>query len=185
MTKYKASTPETEVSGRALLAYFQVFRYNMIQPLLVEYDLHNIDPKKWYPQQRVLDMYAALVDNHNNASENFVSVGMRLIENAEFPPTSNRATVTRVEDALQSLDAFYQISHRNTGGEKWTVTMTGSSAAKVRVDDPYPKDIAYGIIWGLMKRFLPVGTYFTVTPLNSAGLMTDADPVTYEVVWEV
>jgi hypothetical protein len=107
----EALSPNVEVIGRAILATIAGLEKD-IHPLLEEHGISEIHPDEWYPQQLWLDVLEAISEGWGSrgAIMDLVSVGMRIPENALWPPE-----VDNVEAALFSIDVAYKMNHR--GGE--------------------------------------------------------------------
>lgn len=176
MRKLVASTPQAEIKGVILKSLFQCIKYDELSTLLKKYDLESLDTEEWYPQQLLLDIYKDIAEQNVNVSENLVSIGMKIMEAAAFPPMINS-----VEDALSGLHFAYNADHRYHTETGWIVELAGPGKALMTADNPYPDDQHYGLLWGLVKRFSPQGTRFTVIRM----LQEDPDANTvFEIKWD-
>jgi hypothetical protein len=177
LRKLVASTPQAEIKGTILQAFFQCITHSELVPILKKYNLENLDPERWYPQQLMLDIYRDIEEHQFNVTENFVSVGMKIMDLAAFPPS-----VSSVEDALPGLRIAYNMDHRNHTETGWIVDFVEPGKVMMVADNPYPDDQHYGLLWSLVRRFSPKGTGFSVTPQPHDN--PDENTV-FEIKWDV
>jgi hypothetical protein len=163
------SSPDAVVAGVAVLALTQSIQFDEILPIATKHGLDQVDPEKWYSEQKLLDFLKDL-ETSPNTSANFVSIGIKVFETMPMPPEINS-----LEVFLRALPSMLEMMSRNTVGIQ---TKVGNHTAIVSNTSPYPDDIVYGELWGVAKRFSPDN--FTVKPLPK----TTFDAVTqYEVTW--
>ncbi len=177
MRKLIASTPQAELKGAILKSFLECFKYDEISAILQKYHLESLDPERWYPQQLMLDIYRDIEERKVNVSENFVSVGMKIIEFAAFPPEVNS-----VESALPGLRIAYNMDHRNQTESGWIVDLAEPGKAFMTADNPYPDDQHYGLLWALVRRFKPPKAEFAVTRIPHDD--PDANTI-FEIKWEM
>src|SRR5258708_25855368 len=70
--KYVASSGEAEILGVSLIAMLENLRAADIRPILESYGLDEVEPKKWYPQQLILDVHRAIAESKIYAVDNLV-----------------------------------------------------------------------------------------------------------------
>lgn len=156
MKKYQASTPEAEVIGAALLAYNEALTYGEFKHILEEHDLSNIDPEAWYPQQLTLDIQKA-ISKTPGGIQMLVSIGMKIIETAQFPPMES------LEDAIGAFAASYPMNFRNQADDDVIIgKKVEDGKIKVVNKSPHSDDMIYGYVYALVHRFKPEGTHPTV-----------------------
>ena len=177
MRKLVASTPKAELKGAVMNSLFLTIKYDEIAAILEKYDLEDLDPEQWYPQQLMLDVYRDIEERKFNVGENLVSIGMKIMEVAAFPPA-----VDSVEKALPGLLIAYNTDHRYHTEKGWIVDVVRPGKAFMTADNPYPDDQHYGLLWALVRRFSPEGTQFTVTRIPPDD--PDGNTV-FEIEWEV
>ncbi len=150
-----------------------------IRPILEKHNLLNVDANAWYPHQPLLDCYRDIAEGGFQGMMNLVSIGMRIPEDAIFPPGIND-----VPTALESINIAYQMQHR--GGEIGYYRAVHLSPREIMMQchNPYPSDFDYGIIYAMVKRFRPKGAQFLVRR-NDAGpsRLKGADMCQYFVTW--
>ncbi len=175
MYRFVASTPKSEVSGKAMQAFTEAMVKEEILPVLKDHGITELDANHWYSHQFWLDILRDIAERKVNVSEYFVAIGMKVIDTAAFPPM-----ISSLENALQSLPVAYQLDHRNQSEKGWIVELAAPRKAIIVAENPYPDDVDYGVVWALVRRFRPKGIQFTVRRITPDA--PDADP-TYEVVW--
>jgi hypothetical protein len=172
-----ASATENKTLGASIRPVFDAMG-DEVRDVVIDHHLASLDPKTWYPQQEYLDVFNDIYERDFNVMHNMVAIGMRVLESATFPPGVNT-----LEEALGSLDAYYHLNNKDkTGG--WDVTIKGKQATCVSTT-PFPADFEYGLIYALVRRFLPKKHTFTVTYDGSDLIHKGIDaPCTYQVVWK-
>jgi hypothetical protein len=175
MRRFVASNPDVEVKSSLISSFFNSVKYEEIRPFIQHYNLDELSDKEWHPQQKLLDLFRDISENKINVSENLVSVGMKVVETAAFPPTINS-----VESALEGLRIAYNLDHRNHTEKGWIVEIILPGKAIMIADNPYPADQHYGLLWALMRRFKPHNTEFSVSQKPLAN--PDDNPV-FELNW--
>lgn len=169
------TTPEAEILGVSIQAYIRSLMYDDIKHLLIEYDLQDIEPRKWYPFQLILNVLRDIHQDPTNTTEKLVSVGMKI---AELVPVAEG--VNSVFSFLESFQVGYLKQHRNITEAGWSVQLIEPEHLQVTYDGPYPDDMCYGIVWGAFKRFRTPKTQFTVTIENKEN---DNAPTVFDATW--
>ena len=108
-----------------------------------------------------------------------VSIGMKIPHTAVFPPG-----IDSIESGLNSIDVVHHMNHR--GGEIGVYQATTVSEQQIDVlcRKPYPDNFDYRIIYGLARRFCPVGYSAAVYHDDSAPCREHgADSCLYHVKW--
>jgi len=174
MRKYISISPNAELIGAALLALMKNLRHEEIEPLLKKYDLETVDPHKWYPEQKILNLLKEIEDGQTNVSENLVAIGMKSFETIPLPPEINS-----IEAFLNSYGVRQTATTRNTGAVLVS-KVVGPNHGQVINDTPYPDDLIYGYLWSAAKHLLPPGTKFSVRPQASS----EPDGAsTFDITW--
>lgn len=177
MAEYIAFDPHVEVLGAVLLTFFSAAGEN-IQPVLAKHGITHVEPKGWYPQQEILNIYREIA-HHPSGMFDLVSIGMCIPEEAVFPPGINS-----VESAMQALDVAYHMNHRGGDIGYYHASQVGPNHVMVECRNPYPSDFDYGVLYGLTRRFRPSHTGFTVRRDESMpSRKHGADSCTYHVTW--
>jgi hypothetical protein len=156
---YQTFGPDAEVLGQAMVAFVASINFNNFQHILQQHGLSDIDSSKWYPQQVWLDVFNDMVAERN-ASNNFVSIGMKVVETMVTPPGVEAIPF------LEMMKGFGENSYRanNRGADIGYITTEVVSDNHVIMHDatPYPDDFVYGAYYAMARRFLPKGTTFIV-----------------------
>ncbi len=144
---YRASTPDAEYLGAILTTLTQNLRADVIQPVLKKHNLEDIQPDKWYPQQPILDVLREIEQHYT--FEELVAIGMKVMEVAPLPPN-----IHDIETALDTFDAGHHTTTRNIHPEE-SIKVEKLSPTHIRVisNVPTPAFLAYGTIWGFVRRF--------------------------------
>lgn len=181
MAQFVAHHHTAEVSGSSMLPIIQSIG-EIAAPVLHAHHLDHVQPDEWYPQQEFLDVFYDLSQGSYQATFNLVAVGMRIGDQAQFPPE-----VDSIEAILHTLDASYHRNNRDQVGG-WDVYATAPNEMICISSTPYPADLEYGMVYSLVRRFRPVGVNFTVyhepdiegEPNRKNG----GDRCMYRVVWD-
>jgi hypothetical protein len=176
--KYVASSPDVKLVGGVLLALQQETGVDDIKPLLQTYDLSEIDPNQWYPQQLLLDFYKAIAEMKFNSKQNLTGIGIQFMSTIPIDPK-----VKTFKEAIEFITASIGTYNQNVPEEeKFTVPVYREGYAIVISNMPYPDDVLYGYIWAIAKRFCLSDGGFSVRYIDNPD--PDQHPgVAYEVTW--
>jgi hypothetical protein len=178
MAQFIAFDPKVEAIGQAVMASLAGMG-EAAKPFLKAHGLDDIQLAQWYLQQNWLDFLKDLADKKINAMPDMVSIGLKIPENALFPPEINS-----IPTALTALDVAYHMNHRNGEIGHYRAEVIGDSAIDMVCENPYPCDFDYGIIYGMVRRFRPTGVPFTVRHDDEAPCRKKGgDSCTYHVTW--
>lgn len=177
MKKLIASTPNAEVLGESILGYLNCVRHAEIQPILDKYGLEDIQARKWYSHQMMLNVLRDISEDNSIVTESLIAIGIKIMEIATVPPT-----ITSVDAILPSLATVYRQHHRNVTELGWLYRPLGPGHVLMTHDGPYPDDQSYGIIYGAVKRFKPKDATFSVTLRLSKHADNDS---MFDVQWDV
>ncbi len=149
MKKYQASTPEALVIGAALQAYENAILYEDFRPILEEYGLTEIDPETWYPQQLTLDIQRK-IKSMPNGQQMLVSIGMKIIDSAVFPPMDS------LEQAVEAFAASYPMNFKHQAEED-VIRAQFVEEGRIEVYNcsPHSDEMVYGYVYALARRFAP------------------------------
>ncbi|MEM6284734.1 MAG: hypothetical protein AAF787_21270 [Chloroflexota bacterium] len=181
--KYVAGE-DSKISGFAMQAFQKSISADQIMPTFERvmkdygYESTDIDMAGWYPLQMYFDICKDLLDTSGDALI-LVSIGMKVIESAQFPPEINSIAtgMTLLKDThhlnLQNVpehDGYHSLKI-----EDKQVTFVEQTA--------FPHDVMYGYIYGLSKRYAEEGT----VPIVEREYLNDDDPDSdgahYTVSW--
>lgn len=152
--------PGVEVLGAAASAIFNHLLGDEVMESLRKHGVDQLQPDQWYSVDKFIEVFADWFRNPSNTSNQLVSVGMAIIDNAVLPPEMETAPL---EQKLFLLGALHQINHRNGDPGSYQIEQVGEKHIKYTTNTPYPDDMIYGYIYGVARRFLPRGTRFTVS----------------------
>ena len=179
MTQFIAFDPNTEVNGATIMSITDGLGASA-GSVLTTHGLHNLQADQWYPQQLWLDAFRDIAATSVNAMLDLVNIGMKIPENALFPPD-----IKSIQSALESIDVAYRMNHR--GGEigSYQCISVGHSQMDMVCRNPYPCDFDYGLIYSMVRRFRPLKTQFVVQHDDTAPCRKKgADSCIYHVTWQ-
>lgn len=179
----EAFDPETEVSGRAMLALLECIVADEITPILQKHgiDQDSLKADDWYPLQRWLDVLSDIKNVKDFQSTlNLVDIGRTYAKTAYLADNINS-----LEDALIAINDTYQLNHRNGYAGEMVIIIMGPGHLQVVDHTPYPGNFTYGMIYGLAHRFrpegvLPIVRHDDTQPCRERG----DDSCTFDVTWE-
>jgi hypothetical protein len=175
MRKLVAHSFDAKISGRLVMAFTQSLYRHEIQPILEKYDLEPTDPEAWYPQQHLLNVFRDIEDGNTNVSQNLIAIGMKGAETAAYPPD-----VHSVEAALKALPRIHEMNHRNIPnvGREYVIKIMGERHVQITNRSPYPNDVLYGFVWGIVKWFHVKTGQFQICVLDR-----EAEDATFDITW--
>ena len=160
--------PEVLLRGQVFLSIVQSINFfdfeSVVNTWLAESKIGTIDPAAWYPRQEWLNLLKKL-EKYSNTSENQVSIGVKVIENAELPPD---LMITDVADAINILIMVYVNEQKNLpeGDTGYEVRKVDEKTYEILDTNPYLFHVNYGYIWGILRRFLKTDFSLTHEYLN-------------------
>lgn len=182
MAQFVSYDPSVKVNGQTIMSVVNAMEFGRETRLsiLKKHGLENIDPEKWYDQQKWLDAFKEI---YNIIGENTLYIiGKAIPANAKFPPE-----IDSLEKALNAIDMAYHMNH--TKGEIGSYKVTEFDASKKQAvmvcDNPYPSDFDRGIITTMLVRFKPKGsTKYSVTlDTTKETRLKGANSCTYIINW--
>lgn len=147
--RYVAFDPNTEILGAMLQGTVYSMEREALLPLLRKHGFEHIELDKWYPLQRVLDLFTDIV-NQDGGMFNMVAIGMKAGEVFQFPPE-----ITSFEQCLEMADTLNRAVYRNGDPGTIRAEKLGERHYRVHVHLPFPQDLHYGIWWAVAKRLVP------------------------------
>jgi hypothetical protein len=149
----QAVPANVEVVGQSLLAILNALELikTQAQKLLADHGIPKIEPEGWYSMRHAIAAIDAIEQKIGPVTMR--AVGRKVPEHARFPPE-----VRTLREALQVLDAAYQMNHRghqhgNIGG--YHFEPTGDRAGRMVCDTPYSCNFDHGVIEAICERFRP------------------------------
>lgn len=176
--------PKLEVAGMTVTSFIDNLASNNIKELVERHGLDNIDSEKWYPVQKVFDLFNEIVESQSGNTQPFVAMGMKIAEQSEFPPEM-KASLT-LPMILNGWQDHYQANHRGASFPPVETVMVNDKHYQLvcQADHIYPFDLVYGMAFGFCRLLLPKGTDFLVkyddkhTPYGDFG-----DKVIINISW--
>lgn len=173
--------PEVLLRGEIFQSIIQSMNYYDFQPIVDEWlkesGIDEIDPEAWYPRQEWLNLLKKL-EQQPGSMQNQVSIGMKVIDNAVFP---DDFSIDTVEEGISMLVAVYENNQKNlpAGDSGYEVKKISDKQYEVWDTNPYLEYVNYGYIYGILKRFLPVGFVLRHRPMN------EEDPLMGGIIFTV
>lgn len=159
MTKFRLIHPDTEVIGQMVIDFEQAINSDSFLPILKKHGLDNVNADDWYSGQAWLDVLSAVASSKENFLS-LVSIGMKQIDNVEFPPEFDDMSVYEV---FQELNPVYQSYYRGTDVGEIKTEKVSEDHLKVVLRVFEPDNIWYGNVYQLVKRFNNTGKGFSVS----------------------
>ena len=194
MAQFKAFDNNVEVNGQTVLSIVDgmgSYRDTALA-ILKENGIDSPRKDQWYSQQSWLNAFKKISDSIGKAT--LFSIGKRIPENAEFPPSIND-----LQKALAAIDVAYHMNHRINGTIMFDPgtgkMLEGIGHYKLeRIDDktykmvcknPYPSEFDRGIIDAMANRFKPEGSAKVKVKIDETQPMREkgADACTYIISW--
>jgi hypothetical protein len=106
--------------------------------------VEELGPDQFVPIQSWLE---ALKEVQEHVGQSMVrSVGVRIVENADFPHTFPDA-----ESILLALDTIYHLNHRGDVGHYYS-SRSADGSIVVRCETPYPREFERGLVEGICRN---------------------------------
>ncbi len=157
MPLYTASLPDTMASGLLMAGIIGGMQEDLT-PLLEKHAIPEVKLDEWYRLQPFLDLFREMSEGASSNMFNFVSIGMSIVEHADFPPD-----VTDMQAGLTFLNVIYHANHRNENEDNgWRLAVEDENTLIAHCYSPYPHDLEYGIAYATVRRFCPPGKHFVV-----------------------
>lgn len=173
MRKLEVFSPDTEVLGESAIPIINCLNAEHFRPYLEKHHLTHIEQGKWYPFQPFLDVLNELSaeSEAGNAMFDFVSIGLRIVEDSAFPPDLKSIPL---KDLLSGWNTFYRLNFRGTDPGEIQGEVVDDKHVKMIARVPFADDVVYGIFYGVLRHFLPPRTPFEIfydpqTPRRDEG----------------
>ncbi len=147
--RYVAFDPNTEIIGAMLQGMVYSAEREMLLPLLRKHNFEEIELDRWYPLQRVLDLFTDIT-NDVGGMFNLVAIGAKAGEVFPFPPE-----ITSFEQSLELADTLNRAAYRNGDPGTIRAEKLGERHYRMHVHLPFPQDLHYGIWWAVARRLVP------------------------------
>ena len=180
MAQFKAFAPNVEVNGATVNSVVEgmgAFKVRALQ-ILTECGITNPENEKWYSQTSWLNAFKII--SESIGSSTLYSIGMKIPENAKFPPEINS-----IEKALASVDVAYHMNHRGGFIGTYKFQSTGERSGVMVCTNPYPDDFDRGIIEAMARKFKPKDSGIVKVVHDDSALCRKkgADSCTYKISW--
>ncbi len=156
--KFIAFDPESKVIGQAFLGINAAVDKRLIGPLLIKHGLLDIQPDRWYPLQKLLDVMND-IDKNPDAISNmltFVSIGQNVAQNV-YVPEEIEAFI-KDKGFVEFMSVFgsptYFRDHQGYVGEH-AIEKLSDQHLRIVFNTPYPPDFFYGLFHGSATRYCP------------------------------
>jgi hypothetical protein len=160
MVRYQVFHPDHEFLGQVLLDIGEAGPDGArLKTYFEKHGLSDVDAQTWYPAQTFVDVFNEMEATGEMQMLDFVSVGLKVAENAILPP---EVATMSLGEVLQTMDAAYRLNNRGTDVGEIRCEQVADKHYQLLVRVPYPDDMWYGITYGYMRRMAPNGTRFTV-----------------------
>lgn len=152
-------TNGADVLGQSANAIFNHMRKDDVIESLTKHGLSELQAEEWYPVDGFVDVMAEWYQNPNT-TDNLVSVGMAIIDNALLPAEVDDMSPL---EQLSLISMIHDQSHRNGDVGQHIINQVADNHIQITSNTPYPDDMIYGYIYGICKRYLqPKGYRFVV-----------------------
>jgi len=177
-TQYRAKHLDSQVSGEFLLCF--IYGSGLFSKVLLEalasHGIINVRLGKWYPQQPFLDTMRTI--QKTIGAVILRQVGLNIGANISTPPN-----VQDVSTLLATLAKVYALHHKHDPKHVQVVVQTENSA-QVTFNSPYPPNLEYGILTGLLERFSAESQNVTISSEELPGAaIKNSHTVQYHVEW--
>jgi hypothetical protein len=160
MTHWHVFSADHEVPGQILIDLANAAGSEEIKPYFEKHGMAQIDPKVWYPQQTLLDIYNDMADTKTDNMFDFVGIGMTEAKLAIVPVQFDTMPLI---DILKGVEIVFNLNNRGTDPGNLHCEVVTDKHVKIIMRVTTPDDIWYGIFYGFVRRFIPNGTHFTVS----------------------
>lgn len=171
MKKYVAANSQAEVTGSAISSISMNLMGDEMRPILAEHGIEQIQDDAWYSQQITLDVLKAA---HKQLGDtlSMVAVGIQVIDSAELPPIEDFG------EAIGAIAQIYAMNHRNVSdGEGFNVERVSEQHIQVTNATPYPDDLIYGYVYGLVQRYCPPNVSPTLSYQDPSKIDSDENTI--------
>lgn len=148
--------PEAEILGLAVKAFIAGMT-DASNPIPARHGFDGeIDDDAWYPRKNYLAMINELAESTHIID--LVTIGLQTSRFAPMPPHINS-----LESALETLNTSYHMGHRHIPEDEGCTYKKIDERTHYLISRvPYPPNLEYGVIFGLVERFAPQDVRFSV-----------------------
>ncbi|MFY9260670.1 MAG: hypothetical protein WAO71_09205 [Gallionella sp.] len=181
MAQFIAFDKNVEILGLPILTTLESFPayYRAdIERLLLENNLVNLAPDKWYKLQSYLNVLKEISTNYGENT--LFNVGVEVFGKLPFPPGMT------LKSALTAIEVVFNAHHRNGyAGEIKLVFDEQAQKAVMELKAATPCHLERGIITAAARRFIPPNAKFIDVQLDKSkkSRLNGADSSFYIITW--
>jgi len=150
--------PKLEISGQTITAYLDNLQSHSSREVFEAHGIKDIDPKKWYPLQPLLDVLYEL-GTQANSTENILAIGLAI---ATAAPDAEETENVPLSAVLEHWHDHMYASVRNGDAGSIKAEKVSETSYRMVMDTVWPDDLQYGLAYGFARTRLPKGTSFIV-----------------------
>ncbi|MDD4962655.1 MAG: hypothetical protein PHI11_01910 [Gallionella sp.] len=151
-----------------------------VERLLVENNLVNVAPEKWFKVQGLLDVLKEISTNYG--PNTLFHIGVTVFERFALPPH-----ITDLESALKLIAVAYREHHRNgrIGYVELRSFDVQAKKAVIEYCNPYPCHFERGIVTACARKYKPQDAHFIDVQLDKdkPSRLDGADSSFYVITW--
>jgi hypothetical protein len=177
--KLVSPDPCAEINGLSLLVFEYSPELRAYRDLIEQYGYISVKPDAWYPLPPLLDFYREALARPD-ASIQFMLMSMNVYDQVNLPDH-----VRTIEDGLNYLRAFMIANIRgDTSAPTWyQVATPGERHLRLIDRTPFPHDVVYGSVYGMVRRTAPPGSAPVIKRAYLNPLRPDSDGAIYDITW--
>lgn len=150
---------DTKVLGAVVLSILGTSRIDELQPYFQKYGIARCNPDEYYPVEALRNMVDDIVRDRQSIDRMYDFVSMGIANGLSVPLPS---AVDTLEKWLNIFENRYSTLYHGTQIGYVKPEKLAKTHYQVRICWPWVDDIAFGMIYGMCKRFLPPGHIFNV-----------------------
>ncbi|GAB4511684.1 MAG: hypothetical protein OHK0046_10090 [Anaerolineae bacterium] len=178
--KFYIPDPEAVIAGPTAMALLESRHREEFEDIIAKYHLEEVVNQDWYPLTTNMDMFKEF-NNRNNGRSSLVSIGLEVFATAALPE--------HIDTVEAGLILLQQIQELNTRGlapyQRYEAEVIAEGHIRVTDRSPFPHDLVYGYLYGLVNRLRPKDADFTVTRHYMNPDNPDSDGAIYEIKWDI
>ena len=160
---FACADPQNEISlGVAVEWIGDELSGDVMRPVMESYGIKNFDKDEWYPTQKLLDIvHTTYSETHD--WESLVAIGKKSAEDYTF----ENVIVYAIEDIVLAFNEAHHALHKNIHPDQGLlINERDVETLVVTNNTPWPKELVFGMLFGLVRRFSDVSDVFSVIPLE-------------------
>lgn len=157
MNLYTSFSPEVQVDGRTVDGFLSCINSEEVAPFLEKHGIEAVNVEEWYALEDLLEVLRD-IDQNEGAMMRMVSIGLAAADAVSDP----RNAGAPLEAILERYDLLHQRLHRGGDVGSYEVEFVEPKHAVLLANLPYPRDLIYGMVYGVARRYAPEGSDFSV-----------------------